>query len=62
MGCERRYAPQKTLHTVERGLVGGRALAPPLAEGWDEASDEMWYGGGMFTKWVVEARSNTWVN
>jgi hypothetical protein len=55
------YAPQKTLHTVERGLVAGKGLAPPLVAGWDEMEDEKWYEAGAFGAWVQEAMGDSWV-
>lgn len=56
------YAPQKTLHTISRGLVGNKLLAPPLQDGWDTLDDTKWYGGGMFGAWVQDAMSSKWVN
>ena len=56
------YGPQKTLHTVDKGLVGGAGLAPPLVDGWDQMDDGKWYGGGAFGEWVQGAMAGEWVN
>ena len=56
------YAPQKTLHTIARGMVAGKGLAPPLQDGWDRMADDEWYDGGAFGKWVQDAMGGKWAD
>ena len=58
------YAPQKALHILERLLVGGEPLAPPLPAHWENATDFYGRGGdapGIFADWVNAAMAAPYI-
>ena len=59
------YAPQRAAHILDR-LIQNKGIAPPLPDGWADASDEAFYAragphsttdGGIFAHWIAKAMS-----
>jgi len=61
------YAPQRSLHMINRMLFDNKDLSPLLPSDWDTATDTQFYEygtktKGIFANWVSQAMSNKYIS